>query len=88
MPNTSHRYCIWHILSKVTEKFKHVANFDRCSVDFKGIVYDSLTIENFETRWAEFLVKYHLENNVRLTDLYEERAKWVPVYLHDTFGLE
>ncbi|KAL8527316.1 hypothetical protein ACS0TY_005259 [Phlomoides rotata] len=74
MPNTIHRYCIWHILSKVTKKFKHVANFDRCSVDFKGIVYDSITIENFETRWAEFLVKYHLENNV-----------WLTVYQHETF---
>ncbi|KAL8481208.1 hypothetical protein ACS0TY_027112 [Phlomoides rotata] len=85
MPNTTHRYCIWYILSKVPEKFKHVHNFDRCSVDFKGLVYDSLTIENFETRWAEFLVKYHLENNVWLTGLYEEMEKWVPVYLHDTF---
>ncbi|KAL8555894.1 hypothetical protein ACS0TY_003637 [Phlomoides rotata] len=74
MPNMTHRYCIWHIMSKVTEKFKHVANFDRCSVVFKGIVYDSLTIENFETRWAEFLLKYHLENNV-----------WLIVYLHETF---
>ncbi|KAL8556539.1 hypothetical protein ACS0TY_004114 [Phlomoides rotata] len=44
-----------------------------------------LTIENFETRWAEFLVKYHLDNNVWLIGLYEERAKWVLVYLHETF---
>ncbi|KAL8484124.1 hypothetical protein ACS0TY_026718 [Phlomoides rotata] len=57
----------------------------RCSVDFKGIVYDSLTIKNFETKWAKFLVKYHLDNNVWLTGLYYERAKWVPVYLHETF---
>ncbi|KAL8546642.1 hypothetical protein ACS0TY_006386 [Phlomoides rotata] len=63
----------------------YVDNFDGCSVDFKGIVYDSLTIENFEIRWSDFLVKYHLDNNVWLTGLYDERAKWVPVYLHETF---
>ncbi|KAL8457264.1 hypothetical protein ACS0TY_035203 [Phlomoides rotata] len=67
MPNMTHRYSIWHILSKVPEKFKHVDNFDRCSVDFKGIV------------------KYHLDNNVWLTGLYDERAKWVQVYLYETF---
>ncbi|KAL8518307.1 hypothetical protein ACS0TY_009609 [Phlomoides rotata] len=56
MPNTTHRYCIWHIMSKVPEKFKYIGNFHRYCVDFKGIVYESLIIENFETQWAEFLV--------------------------------
>ncbi|KAL8469510.1 hypothetical protein ACS0TY_032381 [Phlomoides rotata] len=54
MPNMTHRYCIWHILSKVPEKFKNVVNFDGCSVGFRGIVYDNLRIETFEirTKWV------------------------------------
>ncbi|KAL8492845.1 hypothetical protein ACS0TY_024153 [Phlomoides rotata] len=81
----SFRWIFQNWLQSMNEKIKHVGNFDRCNVDFKGIVYDSLTIKNFETQWAEFLVKYHWDNNVWLTSLYNEGAKWVPVYLHETF---
>ncbi|KAL8529640.1 hypothetical protein ACS0TY_006901 [Phlomoides rotata] len=49
------------------------------------MVYDSLTIQIFETKWAEFLEKFGLQNNEWLRDLYNERQKWVPVYLHHTF---
>ncbi|KAL8520773.1 hypothetical protein ACS0TY_011360 [Phlomoides rotata] len=85
MPESRHRFCIWHIFSKVPQKFIGVQDVRNYTVEFKGIVYDSLTIETFETKWAEFLVKYHLENNEWLKGLYNERQKWVPVYLHNTF---
>ncbi|KAL8491578.1 hypothetical protein ACS0TY_023247 [Phlomoides rotata] len=49
------------------------------------MVYDSLTVQTFETKWAEFLEKLGLQNNEWLRDLYNERQNWVPVYLHHTF---
>ncbi|KAH6762329.1 hypothetical protein C2S52_019762 [Perilla frutescens var. hirtella] len=45
----------------------------------------SLSIEIFELKWGEFIVKHHLQNNKWLKDLYSEREKWVPVYLNHTF---
>ncbi|KAL8487688.1 hypothetical protein ACS0TY_024129 [Phlomoides rotata] len=51
-----------------------------------GVVYDNLSIQAaFETRWAEFLVKYNLQGNELLRDLYNERVSWVPIYLNHTF---
>ncbi|KAH6783091.1 hypothetical protein C2S52_008050 [Perilla frutescens var. hirtella] len=41
--------------------------------------------DTFETKWGEFLVEHHLENNKWLQDLFSEREKWVLVYLNHTF---
>lgn len=64
MPNTRHRYCIWHILSKLPTKFVGLgANYGKCTTEFKGIVYDSLDSQTFESKWNSFLVKYGFQNN-------------------------
>ncbi|KAF2305111.1 hypothetical protein GH714_001856 [Hevea brasiliensis] len=63
MPNTRHRFCLWHILCKVPEKFKGVTDYDSACLEFKAVIYDSLTIEMFERNWNEFVVKHGLERN-------------------------
>ncbi|KAL8534835.1 hypothetical protein ACS0TY_010749 [Phlomoides rotata] len=62
-----------------------LAQYNRAVLEFKGIVYDIITISNFETRWADFLVKYGMQNNTWLQGLYDEKEKWVPVYLSHIF---
>ncbi|KAL8473300.1 hypothetical protein ACS0TY_030219 [Phlomoides rotata] len=37
------------------------------------IVYDNITISNCETRWADFLVNYGMQNNTWLQGLYDEK---------------
>ncbi|XP_058008148.1 protein FAR-RED IMPAIRED RESPONSE 1-like [Hevea brasiliensis] len=85
MPNTRHRFCLWHILCKVPEKFKGVTDYDSACLEFKAVIYDSLTIEMFERNWNEFVVKYGLERNEWLSKLYVDREYWVPIYLNHTF---
>ncbi|KAH6792035.1 hypothetical protein C2S52_002512 [Perilla frutescens var. hirtella] len=85
MPYSIHRYCIWHIMAKLPVKFRCVADYNKVINEWKGIVYDSLSIEIFELKWGEFIVKHRLQNNKWLKDLYSEREKWVPVYLNHTF---
>ncbi|XP_058002360.1 protein FAR-RED IMPAIRED RESPONSE 1-like [Hevea brasiliensis] len=84
MPNTIYKFCLWHILSKLSEKFKGVADFTKANNEFKALIFDSLMIKMFERNWNEFL-KYGLENNEWLTKLYFERESWVPIYLNHMF---
>ncbi|XP_059281387.1 protein FAR1-RELATED SEQUENCE 2-like [Lycium ferocissimum] len=55
--DTIHRYCSQYKVAKY---------------EFKNIVLDSITSEEFEQRWGDFIVKYELkENNLfRLNTLY------------------
>ncbi|XP_058006852.1 protein FAR-RED IMPAIRED RESPONSE 1-like [Hevea brasiliensis] len=85
MPNTRHRFCLWHILCKEPEKFRGVIDNDSACLEFKAVIYDSLTIEMFERNWNEFVVKHGLERNEWLSKLYVDREYWVPIYLNHTF---
>ncbi|XP_022873215.1 protein FAR-RED IMPAIRED RESPONSE 1-like [Olea europaea var. sylvestris] len=83
--NTKHRWCLWHILKKLPQKFEfHV---DKTSIfsTIHGLVYDSQFIEEFEKGWLEMIETYNLQDNEWLLGLYENRSHWVPCYLRTTF---
>ena len=50
------------------------------------VVYDSLTTIEFEACWNKLIGKFDLENNEWLNGLYNERHRWVPVFVKDSFG--
>ena len=52
--------------------------------DFKKCVYEDRSETYFIEKWHELLVKYNLENNSWMTNLYALRAKWAAVY-RDSF---
>ncbi|EYU37352.1 hypothetical protein MIMGU_mgv1a025104mg, partial [Erythranthe guttata] len=52
MPGTIHRYCLWHIMSKVPQKFKGVAQYNNVVRDFKRILGTLLLDHVF---WAGML---------------------------------
>ncbi|KAF2306323.1 hypothetical protein GH714_016436 [Hevea brasiliensis] len=85
MPNTTHRFCIWHILCKVPEKLRRVQEYDKASKEFIALIYDSLSPTMFERNCHEFVVKYNLEGNEWLLKLYNERQFWFPVYVNHIF---
>ena len=85
MPNTIHRFCLWHILCKVLEKFKGVVDYNDAITEFKALIYDSLSVRMFEENWKNFLRKYSLERNEWLAKLYLDKEYWVPVYLQHIF---
>ncbi|XP_042051332.1 protein FAR-RED IMPAIRED RESPONSE 1-like [Salvia splendens] len=85
LPNTIHRLCLWHICQKIPQKFKGVAEYKRCSTEFYSMIYNNLSIVQFEERWAEFLSQHGLQTSRWLTDLYAERENWAPIYLNHYF---
>ncbi|XP_021771180.1 protein FAR1-RELATED SEQUENCE 6-like [Chenopodium quinoa] len=85
MPLTRHHLCIWHIMRKIPEKLGKCERYK----DFKGllkvVVYESLTVEEFENRWNGLISDFKLECNDWLTSLYKERHMWVPAYMRYHF---
>ncbi|KAL0010130.1 hypothetical protein SO802_005238 [Lithocarpus litseifolius] len=84
-PKARHRWCLWHILKKIPEKFKGYREYKSIKFCLNNVVYDSLTKEEFEERWGRFIEKYHLESHEWLLELYNERYYWVPTFVKDTF---
>ncbi|XP_009759183.2 protein FAR-RED IMPAIRED RESPONSE 1-like [Nicotiana sylvestris] len=85
MPNTVHRYCIWHMLAKLRTKLSRVLDGKIAKAEFKALVFDNINVVEFERRWTDYIKKYNLEERDWFYKLYLEKEKWVPVYLNDHF---
>ncbi|RYR13459.1 hypothetical protein Ahy_B04g070448 [Arachis hypogaea] len=49
------------------------------------VVWNSLTKDLFDRNWNDFLMKYDLGDNKWLSELFEDRHLWIPVYLNHHF---
>ncbi|XP_028085062.1 protein FAR-RED IMPAIRED RESPONSE 1-like [Camellia sinensis] len=83
--NARHRGCLWHIMKKLPEKLRGYNQYEGIKFSMKNVVYDSLTIGEFEESWGKFIEKYKLQSNKWLFNLYDERHHWVPAFVKDTF---
>ncbi|XP_057432341.1 protein FAR1-RELATED SEQUENCE 5-like [Lotus japonicus] len=83
---SSHRFCMWHILKKLSEKvgasLNDDADFNR---RFKSCVWNSESPEEFELRWEKVISAYNLEGNGWLSQMYDIRSMWIPAYFRDLF---
>lgn len=84
-PNTRHRWCLWHIMSKIAEKLKGYAQYKGIKNAMKNCVYDSLLVDDFVIGWTTFIEKYGLGENLWLNTIFKERERWVPCYLKHDF---
>ncbi|KAL6287774.1 hypothetical protein ACE6H2_012164 [Prunus campanulata] len=86
-PQSSHRYCKWHIISKMPKELGHVYSVTprTFQVEFDRCINKSETPDAFESTWQMLLDKYNLRANDWLQSLYIDRKLWVPVYMRDTF---
>ncbi|XP_026429348.1 protein FAR1-RELATED SEQUENCE 5-like [Papaver somniferum] len=84
-PAARHRWCIWHIMSKVPEKFAMYSKREKIISTLQELIYDTQTPAEFETRWQKMLQKYSLEANKWLSDLYDDKERWIPCFVNDIF---
>ncbi|KAK0585868.1 hypothetical protein LWI29_035312 [Acer saccharum] len=86
-PLTKHRYCKWHIMSKMPKEMGQVYSAlpKTFQVEFDKYVNKSETPEEFESAWHLLLDKYNLRGNEWLQSLYIDRKLWVSTYLRETF---
>ncbi|PHU07498.1 hypothetical protein BC332_23987 [Capsicum chinense] len=60
MPNTVHRYCIWHIFTKLLAMLRGLTNYKPAKARFKAIIFDSIKVSEFEDKWKAFVEEYDL----------------------------
>ncbi|XP_020963643.1 protein FAR1-RELATED SEQUENCE 6-like [Arachis ipaensis] len=88
LPDTVHRWCIWHILKKSQFKFGGYARYRELNNKMNHIMYNSPSADSFEVDWTEFIKEFDLGQNRWLTDLYANRRKWVSIFFKSEFCAE
>ncbi|XP_021673539.2 protein FAR-RED IMPAIRED RESPONSE 1 isoform X1 [Hevea brasiliensis] len=85
-PNSHHCFCLWHLLSKIPEKLGNVIRqHENFMTKFNKCIFKSWTNEQFEKRWWKMAERFNLRNDLWFQSLYEDRQKWMPMYMRDKF---
>ncbi|RYQ86005.1 hypothetical protein Ahy_B10g105657 [Arachis hypogaea] len=85
LPDTRHRWCIWHITKKLPHKLGGYRRYRELYDEFNDIVWNFWTEKSFEDNWYEFIDEHNLHNNTWLSDLFDDRRMWVPIFFKGEF---
>ncbi|XP_075486498.1 protein FAR1-RELATED SEQUENCE 5-like [Primulina tabacum] len=83
-PQVVHRYCLWHILNKFSDKLNPVTFRDYYQ-SIKNVIQNSTIPDEFDKSWEDVIKCANLEKNDWLLLMYELRQKWVPAYFNNVF---
>ncbi|XP_074270911.1 protein FAR1-RELATED SEQUENCE 5-like [Silene latifolia] len=80
-----HRYCMWHITQKITDKVGSALCRDTDFLArFNAVVWDpDMEPSEFEEKWQKVISDFELEDNDWLTTMFDDRHHWIPAYHRD-----
>nr|GEW35750.1 protein FAR-RED impaired response 1-like [Tanacetum cinerariifolium] len=84
-PEAHHRLCLWHIMKKIPQKLGGYSEYKGIKKTLKIIVYESVEHQEFEDGWSKMIKDYSLEENEWLCSSFDDRKRWVPVYVKEIF---
>uniref|UniRef100_A0A2N9FVB8 Protein FAR1-RELATED SEQUENCE n=1 Tax=Fagus sylvatica TaxID=28930 RepID=A0A2N9FVB8_FAGSY len=84
-PRASHCLCLSHIMQKIPEKLGGLFEYEAIEAALNRAVYHSLRSEEFEAAWENMMQHHGIRDQKWLQALYEDRKRWVPVYVKETF---
>ena len=62
-PETKHKFCLWRIMKKISEKLKGYSQYETIKRDIEHSVCDSLSRDEFEDSWQRLLEMHNLQDN-------------------------
>ncbi|XP_073274817.1 protein FAR1-RELATED SEQUENCE 8-like isoform X1 [Primulina huaijiensis] len=84
-PRANHRLCLHNVMQYILEKVGEMRESVLIQTLLNRAVYSSMKVEDFEMAWEEMIQHCSIKDREWLRTLYEDRERWVPVYLKDTF---
>ncbi|XP_074282995.1 protein FAR1-RELATED SEQUENCE 5-like [Silene latifolia] len=83
--HANRRYCMWHIMQKVTDKVGPAISRETDFVSrLNAIVWDAeLEPLEFEEKWCQLVNEHNLDGNSWLSTMFRKRRKWIPAYFRD-----
>ncbi|XP_017438123.1 protein FAR-RED ELONGATED HYPOCOTYL 3-like [Vigna angularis] len=70
---------------KIPEKLQSYSAYKDIKRQRKQVVYNSDLVDNFVYGWERMITTFSLHTNEWFSSLYEERHRWVPCYLRNSF---
>ncbi|KAL2503763.1 Protein FAR1-RELATED SEQUENCE 5 [Abeliophyllum distichum] len=85
LPLTFHRYCIWHILNKFSEKINVMVHNEEYHM-LVNVIKTSESPDELEGRWSAIMESSNLGCNEWLCSMFALRSRWVPAYVKHIFS--
>ncbi|XP_071733446.1 protein FAR1-RELATED SEQUENCE 8 [Rutidosis leptorrhynchoides] len=83
-PRAHHRFCLSLVVESLLENSGHSESGVFRTV-LNSIIYNSIKVDEFELAWENMIQQFGITDNSSLKNLFEDRERWAPVYLKDTF---
>ncbi|KAI5323534.1 hypothetical protein L3X38_032606 [Prunus dulcis] len=83
LPTTFHRYCIWHILNKITEK----PGIGECFSEMCKHIWGMDKKEEFDAKWEEIITNNGLKDHAWLSSIHAMQENWVSSYVKHVFSV-
>ncbi|KAK4485792.1 hypothetical protein RD792_008439 [Penstemon davidsonii] len=84
-PRAIHCFSLTNIMKKVCNELLGLEKFNAIRKEFIRVVYESRRADEFEGAWDGMVQSHGIMNHKWLRALYEDRKRWVPVYLKEVF---
>ncbi|VFQ77277.1 unnamed protein product [Cuscuta campestris] len=87
LPQTKHRYCMWHIMNKLSGKVGLVLRKDTEFMNrINQVVWTHyLDKKEWKAQWRSVMADYNLTEHSWFKSLYTLRKFWIPAYFRDLF---
>lgn len=84
-PRASHCLCLSKVMQEILDRLGGLLEFESFKVALNRGVYHSFRAGEFESAWDNIIQRHGIRDHKWLHSLYEERKRWVPMYLKEIF---
>lgn len=84
-PRAHHRFYLPLVIESIYETVGEIGKSEAFSTFLNRTVYNTQKVDEFEMAWEEMVRQFGIASYQCLQTLYEDRERWVPLYVKDTF---